>query len=65
LALVAALLHFLELEPELELLGSGHNVNLTEDQADAHWAQVRAASDWLALHVPPSVAHSPPDGMRD
>jgi hypothetical protein len=35
--LVGALSHILELETELELLGSGHNVYLTEDQLDAHW----------------------------
>jgi UDP-N-acetylenolpyruvoylglucosamine reductase len=34
-ALVAALLHFSELETELELLGSGRNVALIEDQVDA------------------------------
>jgi hypothetical protein len=31
----AALSHFLELGNELELLGSGRNVDLTEDQVDA------------------------------
>jgi hypothetical protein len=34
-ALVAGLLHFLELETELELLGSGCNADLTDDQVDA------------------------------
>jgi hypothetical protein len=34
-ALVAALLHFLELKIKLELLGSRCNVDLIEDQADA------------------------------
>jgi hypothetical protein len=34
-ALVAALSHFPELGPELELLGSGCNAGLTEDQVDA------------------------------
>jgi hypothetical protein len=33
--LVATVLHFSELKPELELLGSEHNPNLTEDEADA------------------------------
>jgi hypothetical protein len=28
-------LHFLELKTELGLLGSGRNVDLTEDEADA------------------------------
>jgi hypothetical protein len=31
LALVATLSHFLELETDLELLGSGRNVDLTDD----------------------------------
>jgi hypothetical protein len=34
-ALVTALSHFLELEAELELLGSGNNMTLTEDQVDS------------------------------
>jgi hypothetical protein len=33
--LVATLSHFLKLGPELELLGSGCNVDLTEDQVNA------------------------------
>jgi hypothetical protein len=33
--LVVTLLHFLELEAELEVLGSGRNADLTEDQVDA------------------------------
>jgi hypothetical protein len=46
--LVAAMSHFLELKSELQLLGSGCNVDLTEDQADALWTRVRMASDSLA-----------------
>jgi hypothetical protein len=64
-ALVAALLHFSELKFELELLGSGHNVDLTEDQANALWTRVRAASNSLASHVPPSVACNPLDGAGE
>jgi hypothetical protein len=33
--LIATLLHFPELEAKLELLESGRNANLTEDEADA------------------------------
>jgi hypothetical protein len=36
-ALVAALSHLLELKFELELLGSGWNAELTNDQVDALW----------------------------
>jgi hypothetical protein len=55
-------LHFLDLKFELELLGSRRNADLTEDEADTIWTQVRMASDMLASCVPPSVAHGPPDG---
>jgi hypothetical protein len=34
--LVTALLHFLELEAELELLGYGRNEVLMKDRVDAH-----------------------------
>jgi hypothetical protein len=34
-ALVTTLVHFLELEAKLELLGSDQNVSLIEDQEDA------------------------------
>jgi hypothetical protein len=64
-ALVAAVSHFLKLESELELLGSGCNADLTEDDADALWTRVRAASDSLALYVPSSVACGPPDGTGE
>jgi hypothetical protein len=33
--------HFLELEVELELLASGCNVDLVEDQVDALWSRTR------------------------
>jgi hypothetical protein len=35
--LATTVLHFPELEAEPELLGSGHNVDLMEDQVDALW----------------------------
>jgi hypothetical protein len=54
--LVAAMSHFLELKSELQLLGSGCNVDLTEDQADALWTRVRMASDSL----PPVASGRPP-----
>jgi hypothetical protein len=59
--LVAALSHFLELEAEVELLRSGCNVDLTDDQADVLWTWVHATSDSLVSYVPPLVTHSPPD----
>jgi hypothetical protein len=64
-ALLVALSHFLALEPELELLGSGHNEDLIEDQEYALWTWLRAASDSLVSHVHPSVAHGPPDGAGE
>jgi hypothetical protein len=39
--LAVSLSHFLELGTELELLGSRHNTNLTEDKVDALLAQAR------------------------
>jgi hypothetical protein len=62
LALVVALSHFPELEAEIELLRSGHNAALTEDQVDALWILACLASDLLASHALPSVAHGIPDG---
>jgi hypothetical protein len=50
--LAAALSHFLELGAELELLGSGCNADLTEDQVDALWTQARHVSDSLASFIP-------------
>jgi hypothetical protein len=64
-ALVAALSYLPELEPVLELLRSGCNMDLTEDQVDALWARVCATSDPLASHVPPSVTHNPFDGAGE
>jgi hypothetical protein len=63
--LVTALSHISELDAKLELLGSGCNVDLMEDEVDALWTRVRATSNSLASHVLPSVAHIPPDGTRE
>jgi hypothetical protein len=59
-ALVATLSHFLELKSELELLGSGQNVDLIDDQADGLWPLVSATSDSLASLVTFSFARYPP-----
>jgi hypothetical protein len=64
-ALVATLSHFLKLGTEQELLGSGHNMDLTQGQVDALKIQERPASDLLASHVFPSVAHGSPDGTEE
>jgi hypothetical protein len=61
--LVAVVLHFPELETELEVLGSGCSVDLIEDEVDALWTRVRTASDSLGSHVPSFVARNPPDGV--
>jgi hypothetical protein len=63
--LVAAVSHFLDPKTELEVLRSGRNVNLTEDEADAIWTRVRVASDSLALYVPSSATHNPPDSVGE
>jgi hypothetical protein len=36
-AVVVAVLHFVELKTELEVLGSGHSADLTQDKADVLW----------------------------
>jgi hypothetical protein len=64
-ALVATLSPFLELKSELELLGSGHNANLIEDQSDALWPLVDVNSDSLASFVPSLVDCDPPDGAGE
>jgi hypothetical protein len=53
--LVAALSYLLELGTELELLQSGCNTDLTEDQVDDLWAQACSASDLLASYIPLSA----------
>jgi hypothetical protein len=63
--LVAALSHFLELKSELELLGSGENVDLSDDQADALWPLLSVASNSLASLVPSSFAHDPPSNAEE
>jgi hypothetical protein len=64
-ALVATLSHFLEMKIDLELLGSGHNDDLREDQADGLWSQMLAALDSLASCVPSSVTRNPPDSVGE
>jgi hypothetical protein len=56
--LVAAVSHF----PQLEVLGSSRNADLTEDEADALWTWVRAAADSLASYVPSLIVRNPLDG---
>jgi hypothetical protein len=64
-ALVTALSHFLELEPQLELLGSVRNTALMEDQVDALLALACPALDLLASHFLPSAAHGPRHGVGE
>jgi hypothetical protein len=63
--LVAAVLHFPELETELEVLGFGCNTSLIEDVVDALSTHVHVALDSLALHVPSSIACNPHDGAGE
>jgi hypothetical protein len=46
-ALVAALSHFLKLEPDQELHGSGWDADLSDDRVDALWPLVSASSNLL------------------
>jgi hypothetical protein len=63
--LVATLSHFPKLKTELGLLRSGHNAKLVEDEVDALWAWVNAASDSLALNIPSTIAHGSPNDMGE
>jgi hypothetical protein len=65
LALSAVLSHFLELEVELDLLGSSYNADLSCDKMETLWTQTRRASKPLSSWVPPSAARSPPDIARE
>jgi hypothetical protein len=64
-ALVVAVSHFLELDTDLEVVGSGRNASLTKGEVDALWSWVCTAADSLASHVPSLVAHNPPDSVRE
>jgi hypothetical protein len=64
-ALVAMVSHFTELDADLEVLGSGCNAGLIEDEVNDLWSRVCAAADLLALHVPSLVACNPPDSARE
>jgi hypothetical protein len=64
-ALVAMVLHFPELDADLEVLGSRHNAGLTKDEINPLRSRVRAAVDLLSSHVPSSVARSPPDSAGE
>jgi hypothetical protein len=63
-ALVVILSHFHELKSELELIGSGRDANLSDDQVDALWPLVSVALDSLASLVPSSLAHEPPNDVE-
>jgi hypothetical protein len=65
LALITTLSQFPKLEPELELLGSGHNADLTENQLDALWTRTRRASESLSSSVLPSNARNSPGDTRE
>jgi hypothetical protein len=63
--MTTVLLLFPELELELELLGSGYNADLTNNEMEVFWTRTYQASESLLLRVPPSVAHNPPDDTRE
>jgi hypothetical protein len=59
--LAATVSHF----PEIELLGSRCNTNLTEDQVDTLWTQTCQASKSLTVFIPPSIARGSLDDMGE
>jgi hypothetical protein len=52
LVLTTVLLHFLELEVELDLLGSGYNANRLCDEMETLWTRTCRASKSLSSRVP-------------
>jgi hypothetical protein len=63
--LADTVLHFSEMDAELEVLGPECNAGLTEDKVDALWSRVRMAADSLALHIPSLVARNPPNSAGE
>jgi hypothetical protein len=63
-ALVTILPHFPDLEPELELLGFGHEADLSDDCLGALWPLASVASDSLVSLVPSLLARDPPDDVE-
>jgi hypothetical protein len=63
-ALVTALSYFPELEPELELLRFGQDIDLSGSQADVLCPLVSMALDSLASLIPSSLARDPSDVME-
>jgi hypothetical protein len=64
-ALVVMVLHFPELDADLEVLGSGHNAGLAKDEINHLRSWVCAVVDLLSSHIPSSVARSPPDSVGE
>jgi hypothetical protein len=58
-------LHFPELDADLEVLGSERSVGLIDNEVDALWSHMRVAVDSLSSHVPSAVAHNPPNSAGE
>jgi hypothetical protein len=56
-------LHFPELDADLEVLGSERSAGLIDNEVDALWSHMCVAADSLSSHVPSVVAHNPPNGV--
>jgi hypothetical protein len=63
--LVTTISHFPKLKFELELLGFGRDIDLSDDQADALWPLVSTASDSLVSLVPSSFARDSLDNTEE
>jgi hypothetical protein len=59
------LLHFPEMEVELDPLGSGYNADLASDEMIILWTRTHRASKSLSSRVPLSTACNPPDGAGE
>ena len=64
-SLVVVLSHFLELEAELGLLGSGRSAETSETELERLWGITRPTADRLAANVPGSMARASPDDGLD
>jgi hypothetical protein len=64
-ALVATMLHFPELDTDLEVLVFGRCTRLIEDEVDSLWSRVHAIADSLASLIPSSVACNAPNSTGE
>jgi hypothetical protein len=65
LVLTTALLHFPELEVELDLLGYSYNADLSSDEIAILWTQTYRVSKSISSRVHPLTARNPLDRTEE